>query len=185
MKKPRDPEASLEIHVHGLALSREPGSRGKVIEYGFGQDPSKPCDVCKSTGCPWDRLGYDPRTGDWKTICPDCQQEAVVSGTHARFHLVWGHCVCCDDPFTGCRGGFPRKVTPVLTFPLHTKRVLRLEFCAAHFHEFVGRRLGSWRLIILHRRLHWLGVCPRRVFLLHEAFYDHAGKALQPVEMEL
>jgi hypothetical protein len=44
----------------------------------------------------------------------------------------------------------------------------------------VGRRLGPHAFEQLRRQLYALELETREIFLLHEAFYDPSGRALQP-----
>ena len=69
-----------------------------------------------------------------------------------------------------------------LTFPLHAREPMEIDLCSQHFHAFMGRRLDRAAFRILSKRLQSLGLSARQVFLLHEAFYDERGHAIQPVQ---
>lgn len=188
-----DPTEHLSIVAHGLQLSQEPCVRpghGPQPVWGWLQNHAEPCDTCGATGCAWDRIGYQHVGGNgrkhesWRAVCPDCQEGIIKGEAKLQFGLSVGLCAACDDPFSSEALRPFRKITPVLTFPLGTRRVLSISLCPQHFHAFLGRRLEIGPLIVLSRRLHWIGLCPRRVFLLHEGFYDRGGLPLQPVLVE-
>lgn len=67
-----------------------------------------------------------------------------------------------------------------VTFPLHTRRPVEVELCSEHVRALVARRLGPHAFEQLRRQLHGLGMEVADVFLLHDAFYDDHGRALQP-----
>ena len=67
-----------------------------------------------------------------------------------------------------------------VTFPLHSRRPVEMELCAEHVRALVGRRLGPHAFEQLRRQLQALELEVAEVFLLHEAFYDQYGRALQP-----
>jgi hypothetical protein len=69
---------------------------------------------------------------------------------------------------------------PFITVPLHA-RAVAIDLCPAHLLGLLGRRLDRSAYLELSRLLHAVGLETGRVFLLHEAFYDRKGKALQPV----
>jgi hypothetical protein len=130
-----------------------------------GHSPLAPCGRCQSTGCPWDRIGD-------QIICPDCQEQlATGEGEPLVEKLRKLSCAVCDHVGT----------VRYLTFPLHAREPMEIDLCPEHFHAFIGRRLDRSAFRILSRRLQALGLSPRQVFLLHEAFYDERGHPLQPV----
>jgi len=67
-----------------------------------------------------------------------------------------------------------------VTFPLHSRRPVEIELCPEHVRALVARRLGPHAFEQLRRQLTGLGLEVAEVFLLHEAFYDEHGRALQP-----
>jgi len=68
-----------------------------------------------------------------------------------------------------------------LTFPLKSRRPLEMDLCAEHIRGLVARRLGPHGYEQIRRQLRRLGLDVAAVFMLHEAFYDATGHALQPV----
>jgi len=67
-----------------------------------------------------------------------------------------------------------------LTFPLQASTAVEIDLCAEHLRALLGRRLGPYAFHQLRRRLHVLGLGVELIFLLHDAFYDDYGHALQP-----
>ena len=67
-----------------------------------------------------------------------------------------------------------------VSFPLHSRRPVEMDLCPEHVRGLVARRLGPHAFEQLRRQLHGLGLDAAEVFLLHEAFYDEQGRALQP-----
>jgi len=130
-----------------------------------GQSLLAECSRCLATGCPWDRIGEKP-------ICPDCQEMlARGEGEPLIERLVPQHCAICN------RKGTVR----YLTFPLHARDPLAIDLCPRHFQALLGRRLEPADYRRLCRALQGVGLSRKHIFLLHEAFYDDAGRALQPV----
>ena len=130
-----------------------------------GVDPTEPCCRCGSSGCRWDRLGRMP-------LCPDCQERLaqgrgapLVAATERRPCAVCGHAA----------------VLPFFTFPLGSPCCVTADLCPEHVRALLGRRLDARAFRSLRRAFRALGLSTRNVFLLHEAFYDDIGRALQPV----
>jgi hypothetical protein len=72
-----------------------------------------------------------------------------------------------------------------LTFPLQGTIPIEMDLCPEHLRALLGRRLNPVAFGQLRRRLRGLGLTVERIFLLHDAFYDERGRALQPaVEMD-
>jgi hypothetical protein len=69
---------------------------------------------------------------------------------------------------------------PVVTVPLRAKPVA-IDLCSTHLRALLGRGLEPGAFLELARQLQAAGLAPGRIFLLHEAFYDRHGRALQPV----
>jgi hypothetical protein len=67
-----------------------------------------------------------------------------------------------------------------LTFPLGWSQPIEIDLCVRHFRDLLGRHLDSGAFQHLRKELHRLHLSPHKVFLLHEAFYDSEGQALQP-----
>jgi hypothetical protein len=123
-----------------------------------------PCCRCGNSGRSWDRVAG-------KAYCPECQ-EALVQGLAAPVaeRAEKRPCAACG------RVGTVR----YLTFPLHGPTPVELSLCPEHLHGLVGRRLGTHAFRLLRRKLRVLGIDVGEVFLLHDAFYDRQGRALQP-----
>jgi hypothetical protein len=125
-----------------------------------------PCIRCQSDGCPWDRIGDKP-------ICPDCQERlALGEGPPLAEKLDRSHsCAICGEAGT----------VPYLTYPLHLKEPLEIDLCGHHLEALLYRRLDRPSFQHLVEMLDNVGVTIQQVFLLHSAFYDTAGRPLQPV----
>jgi hypothetical protein len=67
-----------------------------------------------------------------------------------------------------------------VTVPLRASAVA-IDLCSTHLRALLGRELEPAAFLELARKLHAAGLAPGRIFLLHEAFYDRRGRALQPV----
>jgi transposase-like protein len=126
--------------------------------------PRIPCCRCADGARWWDRIAG-------KTYCPHClealalgEAEPMVEKTDRR------RCSVCH------RQGTLR----FLTFPLHSRRPVEMDLCAEHLRAMVARRLGPHSFEQLRRQLQSLNIRVNDVFLLHEAFYDEYGRALQP-----
>ncbi len=128
-------------------------------------DPSEPCSRCGASGCRWDRLGERP-------CCPDCQ-ERLAQGVADPFVALTHKRPCAVCGRNASLG--------LLTFPLGSKSAVEMDLCPNHFRALLGRSLDPRGYRALRRRLEALRLTPRNVFLLHEAFYDDLGRALQPV----
>jgi hypothetical protein len=123
-----------------------------------------PCCRCGSQERRWDRIAT-------KAYCPECQ-ESLVLGLSAPLieKTEKNRCAVCS------KGGTVR----YLTFPLQAKTAVEIDLCAEHLRALLGRRLGPYAFHQLRRRLHVLGLGVELIFLLHDAFYDDYGHALQP-----
>jgi hypothetical protein len=123
-----------------------------------------PCSRCQATGCHWDQVAGKP-------ICPDCQEglaqgvgEPLIERTEKK------PCVVCG------RVGSLRFVT----VPLEFRAAVEMDLCGDHVRALIGRRLNARAFQNLRGQLQDLGLKAEQVFLLHEAFYDRHGRALQP-----
>jgi len=67
-----------------------------------------------------------------------------------------------------------------MTFPLSSHRPVEMDLCSEHVLAFVGRRLGPHAFEQLRRQLEAFELKVSDIFLLHEAFYDELGRAIQP-----
>ena len=63
---------------------------------------------------------------------------------------------------------------------LNSRRPVEIDLCAEHIRALAGRRLGPHAFEQLRQQLYSLGLEVAQIFLLHEAFYDAHGRALQP-----
>ena len=66
------------------------------------------------------------------------------------------------------------------TFPLERAAAISIDLCGEHLRGLLGRSLGPFAFHQLCRKLRAAGVSRDEVFLLHDAFYDSDGRALQP-----
>jgi hypothetical protein len=129
-----------------------------------GFSPLDPCCRCRAQGCYWDRLEGQP-------YCPDCQ-EALAQGHADPLTLRTERRPCALCGHVGA--------VRFLTFPLGESAPVEMDLCAVHFRALLGRRLSPEAFARLRRQLEALSLSPRGIFLLHEAFYDAQGHALQP-----
>ncbi len=122
------------------------------------------CCRCGSAERKWDRIAA-------KAYCPECQ-EALVLGLAPPLseRTERNHCAVCAKAGT----------VSYLTFPLQAATAIEMDLCAEHLRALLGRRLGPYAFHQLRRRLHMLGLGVELIFLLHDAFYDEYGHALQP-----
>jgi hypothetical protein len=126
--------------------------------------PQIPCCRCSDSTRPWDRIAG-------KTYCPNCLEcLAVGEGDPLVERTDKRRCAVCHHQGT----------IRYLTFPLHSHRPVEMDLCAEHLRAMVGRRLGPHAFEQLRRQLYALGLEVADVFLLHEAFYDEQGRAIQP-----
>jgi hypothetical protein len=126
--------------------------------------PKIACCRCGDRARAWDRIAG-------KTLCPSCLEllalgegDPLVERTDRR------RCAVCHHLGT----------LRYLTFPLRSRRPVEIDLCAEHMRGLVGRRLGPHAFEQLRRQLYTLELETREIFLLHEAFYDPSGRALQP-----
>lgn len=123
------------------------------------------CARCRATGCPWDCVGGC-------TICPDCLEElARGEGEPLRLPREARPCLVCNVDGT----------VPFVTVPLRAAAPIALDLCPAHLRALLRRGLERSAFHELAGQLRAAGFEPGHVFLLHEAFYDGQGLALQPV----
>jgi hypothetical protein len=131
--------------------------------------PVQPCCRCRTAGHNWDRIMG-------KSYCPDCE-EALATGEGEPLIERAERNACAVCGLVG--------TVRYLTFPLESAEVLEIDLCARHFRELLGRRLGVFAFQQLRRQLQAVNLDAGQVFLLHDAFYDADGQALQPaVELE-
>jgi hypothetical protein len=128
--------------------------------------PKLPCCRCADPARFWDRIGG-------KTYCPGCV-ESVVTGQGQPIAERADHrrCAICHHAVT----------LRYLTFPLQSRRPVELDLCGEHLRALAARRLGPHAFGQLRRQVQRLGLDVSVIFLLHDAFYDEQGRALQPVD---
>ena len=126
--------------------------------------PKIPCGRCGDGSRWWDRVAG-------KTYCPNClealalgEADPLVMRTDRR------RCAVCHHQGT----------IRYLTFPLHSRRPVEMDLCSEHVRALVARRLGPHAFEQMRRQLTTLSIEVAEIFLLHEAFYDEYGRALQP-----
>jgi len=126
--------------------------------------PWVPCRLCGHAHERWDRIVDQP-------YCPSCQ-ELLVLGEAEPFvaRTERSACAVCGN------AGSLR----FLTFPLHSETAVEIDLCGEHLRAMLGRHLGPGAYHELRRQLRAVGLEACDVFLLHEAFYDAQGQALQP-----
>lgn len=124
-----------------------------------------PCCRCGVAGGRWDRI-VD------KAYCPQCQELLVLGETAPLVEpTVKKHCAICDHIGT----------VHFLTFPLHAESAVEVDLCPEHVRCLIARRLGPFAYNQLRRQLNFVGISASEIFLLHDAFYDPTGRAIQPV----
>jgi hypothetical protein len=126
--------------------------------------PQLACCRCGDKTRAWDRLAG-------KTYCPTCMEalamgeaDPVIEKTDKR------RCTVCHHMGT----------VRFLTFPLNSRRPVEMDVCSEHLRALVGRRLGPHAFEQMRRQFFGLGLEVADIFLLHEAFYDEQGRAIQP-----
>jgi hypothetical protein len=131
--------------------------------------PAAPCCRCGGGERRWDRIAD-------KAYCPNCQ-ESLATGEAAPLieRAAKNHCAVCEKVGTLC----------FQTFPLQAPAPVEMDLCSEHLRGLLGRQLGPHAFHQLRRQLHALGVDVEEVFLLHGAFYDSQGQALQPATEQI
>jgi hypothetical protein len=126
--------------------------------------PRTPCHLCSDNQGHWDTIGGRP-------YCPNCLESLAMGEAEAHVaRTEKSRCVICHHQGT----------LAFHTFPLHWHRPVEIDLCGEHLRGLIARRLGPHAFEQLRRQLHGLGLDVTQVFLLHEAFYDDCGRALQP-----
>lgn len=127
--------------------------------------PRLACCRCLDSTRPWDRIAG-------KTFCPNCLErlaegdgDPLVERTDKR------RCAVCQHQGT----------IRYLTFPLHSRRPVEVDLCSEHLRALVPRRLGPHAFEQLRRQIEKVGLHTGHIFMLHEAFYDTDGRAIQPI----
>lgn len=126
--------------------------------------PKIPCSRCTDETRWWDRIAG-------KTYCPNCM-EALAMGE--------GDPLIARTDRQRCAVCYHLGTVRYVTFPLHSRRPVEIDLCPEHLRALVARRLGPHAFEQLRRQLRSLDLEVAEIFLLHEAFYDDGGRALQP-----
>jgi hypothetical protein len=126
-----------------------------------------PCFQCCDHSRAWDRIAGT-------TMCPNCQ-EKLAAGEAQYFRLPVQKRICAACSHEG--------VVLYMTWTKkeETYQAIEIDLCGRHVKDMIGRCLDSDAFRDLEGQLNQLGVDVSQVFLLHGAFYDGAGQALQPV----
>ncbi len=123
-----------------------------------------PCCRCASHARGWDRIAD-------KAYCPDCQEAIVIGQADPIVERTQKRrCTVCSSEGT----------VPFCTFPLNALQAVEMDLCPEHLRRLLSRRLGTHAFAQLRRQLTQLGLNVNDIFLLHDAFYDTQGRALQP-----
>jgi len=131
--------------------------------------PKIPCCRCADNVRSWDRIAG-------KTYCPHCLEELVLGEAAPIVERPEKRrCTVCR------RTGTVR----YLTFPLRSRRPLEMDLCREHLRDLVSRRLGPHAFEHLRQQLSHMQIQTNEIFLLHEAFYDPKGQALQPTPEDM
>ena len=122
------------------------------------------CCRCNDESGRWDRIAG-------KAYCPDCQESLVMGLARPLVERTQKNCcAACGKMGTVC----------FTSFPLNQTLTVEMDLCPEHLRALMGRRLGPGAYHQIHRQLQVLGISADQVFLLHNAFYDANGRALQP-----
>jgi hypothetical protein len=123
-----------------------------------------PCCRCGQAERSWDRIAG-------KAYCPNCQ-EALALGEAPPLveRTEKNRCAVCNRLGTVC----------FHTFPLRGPDPVAVDLCPEHLRGLIARGLGPQAFHQIRRRLQSLGLAADEIFLLHGAFYDSHGRALQP-----
>ncbi len=128
------------------------------------QATTHPCSQCAADNRPWDEICG-------KTYCPHCLESLACGEAEPLVLRTEGQrCAVCHQLGT----------VRYLTYPLHSGRPVEIDLCGEHLRALIARRLGPHAFAQLRRQLFTIGLNVSQVFLLHEAFYDNFGRALQP-----
>src|SRR4051812_4273992 len=122
------------------------------------------CDRCGGGERRWDRIAGKP-------FCPNCQELLILGEAPPLVERAGKPpCAVCDQAGTLC----------YQTFPLQAAAPVEMDLCSEHLRALLSRQLGPHAYHQLRRKLHQVGVSVEDIFLLHGAFYDNQGQALQP-----
>jgi hypothetical protein len=123
-----------------------------------------PCCRCAQPHERWDRVLGQP-------FCPNCEEALIIGESEPLvLRTERRRCAICSQQGT----------VNFLTFPLNASTPVEMDLCGQHLRALLGRGLRPPAYHQLRRLLTALGVDVGEIFLLHEAFYDSQGHALQP-----
>ena len=123
-----------------------------------------PCHRCSAGERRWDRIAG-------QAICPNCQELMIIGeAPPLMVPAERTRCAVCNQ-----MGSLRFQ-----TFPLQSDAAVEIDLCAEHLRSMLGRRLGPHAFHQIRRKLFALGISVEDIFLLHGAFYDSQGHALQP-----
>jgi hypothetical protein len=126
--------------------------------------PLAPCCRCGAGQRPWDHIAG-------QSFCPHCLEALAMGEADPLITRTENsRCAICHQLGT----------VRYLTFPLHWSRFVEMDLCGEHLRGLLGRRLGPHAFAQLRRQLVGIGLEVDLIFLLHDAFYDRHGRALQP-----
>lgn len=122
------------------------------------------CSRCARANGRWDRIAG-------VSYCPACQEAIVLGEAPAVSEKPQPlPCAVCSRRSTLC----------FQTVPLQTAVLVEMDLCGEHLRGLLARQLSPHAFLQLQRQLLLLAVSVEQLFLLHEAFYDARGRALQP-----
>jgi hypothetical protein len=122
------------------------------------------CCRCLEPHERWDRIAD-------RAYCPNCEESLIVGEAPPLIERTERRpCAVCGQ------SGSVR----YQTFPLHSEAPVEIDLCPEHLRAILGRRLTPTAFHQLRRQLHALDLEAEDIFLLHGAFYDLHGRALQP-----
>jgi hypothetical protein len=123
-----------------------------------------PCCRCAHAHERWDKIAG-------ASYCPSCEEGLILGDGEPLVLKTEGRrCAACGRAGT----------VPYVTFPLHAARPVEMDLCGEHLRSLLGRSLRPPAFHQLRRQLGGLGLDAGNIFLLHDAFYDAQGRALQP-----
>lgn len=123
------------------------------------------CGVIAEEG--WDRIAG-------KAYCIDCMETLALGEIGSiREPVEKRPCAICRYCGT----------VRYLTHPRNAPQPIEVDLCADHLRSLIARRLGPAAFACLRNQLSSLGLNVQDVFLLHDAFYDADGRALQPISI--
>lgn len=123
-----------------------------------------PCVNCGDNSCHWDLVGGAP-------FCPSCLEDVAMGEDCGALTIRSSpaHCVICGQ----------RGTIPFASFPRNWNRPIEFDLCGYHARSVIARALGPQAVGKLRIVLCGMGIDPESIFLLHDAFYDKHGVALQ------